>query len=440
MSNSTINFALTSLCQQRSKQLLFNTPLPRYTPISPYNGAFTKFQLDMRRKAEVLKYNNNSSSTKTNNLTRAERWSQIANGNSNSQSSNFPSINLTLVDYQGNYTNIIVKYPDTLKTIQTPQYSIDSNGNTVLDINAYQIVGNNGYYYVNIITEGALNQCNKNTLISTPTSSSDVPGPVINLIGDESIPLYNYNKNVNAYSYNSNREQTKLWLYNPTSDIFLLNGKNTKILTMMVSNLVDQPSNIFTLQFPISLYVKGTNISSNVLLDPKNNSYNFTGLNVGIQSINFSVNYNNNPIQFANPPIISISGSQALQYNNGTYIVNNTTNTVNNTQIKFDIAFQQPPTSSTDYYTAKLYIAYITISNINLPTKSGYVYDFYLKVNSSNINFKNSNIIDQTNYNNNIQNTVIGCYINSSTNIIQYNTNISVPTSTVPYIGGLTLQ
>lgn len=423
-----INFALTSLCQQRSKQLLFNTPLPRYTPISPYNGAFTKFQLDMRRKAEVLKHNNNASSTKTNNFTKAEKWSQIAKGKSNSQSGNFPSINLTLVDYQGNYSNITVKYPDTLETIQTPQYYKDTNKNTVLDINAYQIVGNNGYYYVNIIKEGALNKCNKNTLIPTPTSSCDVPGPVIYLIGDESIPLYNYNKNVNVYGYDSNREKTKLWFYNPTSDIFLLNGKNTNILTMMVSNLVNQPYNNFTLQFPISLYVKGTNISI-----PTSNPYNFTGLNIEIQSINFTVKYNNNPVQFANPPIITISGSQTLPYNNGTY-------TVNNTQMNFDIAFQQPPTSSIDYYTAKLYIGYITISNINLPTKPSYVYDFNLTVNLSNINFKNSNINDETNYNKNIQKTIIGCYINSSTNIIQYNTNITVPTSIVPYIGSLTLQ
>jgi hypothetical protein len=412
-----INFALTSLCQQRSKQLLFNTPLPRYTPISPYNGEFTKFQLDMRRKAEVLKHNNNASSTKTNNLTKAEKWSQIVKGNSNSQSSNFPSINLTLIDYEGNYSNITVKYPDTIETKPTPQYYIDTNGNTVLDINAYQIVGNNGYYYVNVITGGALNQCNKNALIPTPTSSSDVPGSVIYLIDDETVPLYNYNKNVNVNGYDSNREQTKLWFYNPKSDIFLLNGKNTNILTMMVSNLVNQPSNIFTLKFPISLYVTGTNISSNVLLHPTNNLYNFTGLNVGIQSIKFSVKYNDNPVQFTNPPIITISGSP-LTYNNGTY-------TVNNTKMDFDILFQKPPTSSTDYYTAKLYIGYITISNIDLPTKPGYVYDFYLTVNSSNINFQSNNINDQINYNNNIQNTVIGCYVNSSTQIIQHNTNIT---------------
>jgi hypothetical protein len=430
MSGQTINFALQSLCQQRSKQLLFNKPQPRYDPLSPYNGTYTKFQLDMRRKAEVLKYSNNASSTKTNNLTKAERWSQIARGNSNFQSSNFPTINLTLLDYQGNYSNIIVKYPDTIETRPTLQYILDNTGNQILDINAYQIVGNSGYYYINKIIGGALNQCINDKILQTPTSSSGVPGPVINLIDDESVPLYNYNNNVNAYSFDSSTVQDKLWLYNPTSDIFLLNGNSTNILSMMISNIVNQQSNIFTLKFPVSLYVTGTNISSNVLLDPSNNLYNFTDLNIEIQSINFTVKYNNTPIQFANPPIISISGSP-LTYTNGTY-------SVNNTQMNFNINFQQTPTSSTDYYTAKLYVGYMTISNINLLTKPGYVYDFYLTTNLSNINFKNIN--DQTNYNNNIQNTVIGCYVNSSSKIIQYNTNINVTTLTVPYIGGLTLQ
>ena len=61
MANPTINFALKSICQQRAKQLTFNTPLPRNEIVSPYNGNYTKEQLDMRRKAEIFKYNNNFS-------------------------------------------------------------------------------------------------------------------------------------------------------------------------------------------------------------------------------------------------------------------------------------------------------------------------------------------------------------------------------------------
>jgi hypothetical protein len=55
MSGITTDLSLNLLCDQRKKQMLFNIPQFRYTPVSPYNGSFTKFQLDMRRKAEILK-------------------------------------------------------------------------------------------------------------------------------------------------------------------------------------------------------------------------------------------------------------------------------------------------------------------------------------------------------------------------------------------------
>ena len=252
------------------------------------------------------------------------------------------------------------------------------------------------------------------------------------------MPLYNYNTNVNSYSYDSNIIQDKLWLYNPTADILLTNGNSTKILTMMVSNLVNQTSKNFTLKFPFSLYATGTDISSNVLLNPTLNRYNFYGLNLGIQSIEFNIKYNNTIVNFSSLPIINISGSSLtypLIYNSSTNIYG--TNNINNINMNFDISFQQPPVSSSDYYSAKNYMGYITITNINLLTQPGYVYDFYLKVNLSNIIFKSIN--DKNNYNN-IQNTITGIYINSSTNIIQKNTYIYVSTPTIPYIGGITIE
>ena len=80
MSN-TIN--ILSLCYQRKQQQLYNFPLPRYTPISPY-PKYTQFQLDMRRKAEILKYSSNLSSSKTNNLSKKEKWAKLANAKNNS--------------------------------------------------------------------------------------------------------------------------------------------------------------------------------------------------------------------------------------------------------------------------------------------------------------------------------------------------------------------
>jgi hypothetical protein len=73
----TTNISLDVLCDQRKKQMLFNNPQSRYTPANPYNGTFTKYQLDMRRKAEILKYSNTNSSSKTNNLTQTQKLSKI---------------------------------------------------------------------------------------------------------------------------------------------------------------------------------------------------------------------------------------------------------------------------------------------------------------------------------------------------------------------------
>ena len=44
------------ICRQRKLFMQFNVPLSRLTKQSPYDGTITQQQLDMRRKAEILKY------------------------------------------------------------------------------------------------------------------------------------------------------------------------------------------------------------------------------------------------------------------------------------------------------------------------------------------------------------------------------------------------
>ena len=78
MSNTTFNIGLQSICQQRLRKLLYVIPPTRYTPISPY-PKYTQEQLNMRRKTEILKYNNPSQS---NRFTKKELYAQIVNGRS----------------------------------------------------------------------------------------------------------------------------------------------------------------------------------------------------------------------------------------------------------------------------------------------------------------------------------------------------------------------
>jgi len=159
---------LLNIFNNRKKKALFNVPPPRFNIVSPYdensisqktddqgNLVFDensypvyytpqewKFELDMRRKAEVLLHDYTPSQTNPK-LTKKMSYSSL------------------------------VKIPKT-------------NNISAHDIRYYSLV----------------NKCqNINLKINrpTPSSSSDVPGPVINLINKPTVPLYNY--------FNSSREK-----------------------------------------------------------------------------------------------------------------------------------------------------------------------------------------------------------------------------------------
>ena len=127
-----------------------NLPPPfRFNLYNPYIGSnYTKYDFDMRRKSEILKYNSNVSNSQTNNLTKKQLWSLIAKG--------------------------------SYKQLSQEQLN-----------NAIPI-GNN---------VSVLKDCSLNYIKHTPTSSCDVPGPIITLYNDESIPLYNYNETIFNRSY-----------------------------------------------------------------------------------------------------------------------------------------------------------------------------------------------------------------------------------------------
>ena len=128
---------------QRQRLAFYHTPPSRYTPISPY-PANTKQQLDMRRKVEILKYSNNQQNSKTNNLTKNEKWALLSRG----------------------------------KSSQSTSYSaLLSNRSTV---------------------------CTSNETKLTSSTASDIPGPPINIYYDPTTPLYHYqNASINNASYSN---------------------------------------------------------------------------------------------------------------------------------------------------------------------------------------------------------------------------------------------
>lgn len=99
-------------------------------------------ELAMRRKAEILQYNQNNKNT----LTKAQKWSKISRNNGLFKKKSFATQTLTFTD---------------------------PNTSTFPDVNN------------NIIVNCSQNNC-------APTTASNVPGKIMTLCYDKNVPLYMY--------------------------------------------------------------------------------------------------------------------------------------------------------------------------------------------------------------------------------------------------------
>jgi hypothetical protein len=73
-----------AICLAIQSQRRNRMPMVRFNPVSPYSNSFTGIttnitpeQLNMRRKAEILKYESNRMPNQTNNLTKKQKWSRL---------------------------------------------------------------------------------------------------------------------------------------------------------------------------------------------------------------------------------------------------------------------------------------------------------------------------------------------------------------------------
>jgi hypothetical protein len=79
MTDVNVNLAIQSICSLRRAQMLTNVPPSRIElEASPYVSGYRKIDLDMRRKAEILKYQN--ASLKTNSFTKRQQFSRLVKG------------------------------------------------------------------------------------------------------------------------------------------------------------------------------------------------------------------------------------------------------------------------------------------------------------------------------------------------------------------------
>lgn len=310
MSNNNLNLA--SICNQRLRQLLYTVP-PIRSEIqnSPYLQ-YTHNQLDMRRKAEILRYNNPSQS---NRYTKAEKYSQLVNA---------PSRN----------------------NINTPP------------------------------------TCNVN-MIPTPSYACNVPGPVTYFITDTTVPLYNYNKNINSYAV-SLTEKKILWNIFTEKNIFFSSGVSTKLFTLSINSIIDSPTYNFQFQTPIGLYAKGSINTPQNLFIPD--------LSFGINLIDTKILYNENTVN----PINTI----------------NTTPVNDIPVISFDISYIFQRNNSISDYQLLNYVGMLTVSNIGLYTQPGFIYDFYLTFYTNEVGKESSY------YSSNISTNNYGVYCNLSQELL----------------------
>lgn len=220
------------LLNQRNEYNYYNAPPARVETQSPYPNN-TANELNMRRKAEVLKYKNNSQNTKTNDLTKKQNYALLSRGvvNEFSQYTISTFNNTVLQPYSFGYNPInipgllpigtrvsVTGYGYFLKSFNVAgkiyttyiQFSHYGSLGTILQIVNSDI--NHPVYSV-LYTDGTMDDvsgvniipiqvnttpCNSNDIVYTWSSASDVPGSPILLYLDPSIPLYNYIVNIQS--------------------------------------------------------------------------------------------------------------------------------------------------------------------------------------------------------------------------------------------------
>jgi len=304
---------VSGICLQRRKQMLFTIPPVRLEKTSPYNN-YTKQQLDMRRKAEILQYSGNAQASKGNNLTKKQKMAQILSGKY--QNSNYPG---TIVQEVTEVRNEIFDISENVYSYKTITSNVDTN-------------------------------CNNSQIIYSPTSSSDVPGPSMLLYKDDSIPLYNYKNNVEALAF-VNDEDTDEWRHHIDNNTFVIHNTSGNLFTLGIQYGIQNPQYSYNFQIPYGIFIRG--FSTGAI----NATYDLSLSLSTINPFDISVLYNDGDI---------------IDLNTGSTLVPNVSYTDSSFNVRLlDTSFNQSNVS----FQAVVHGGTVQVSNINVFTERGFVYD-----------------------------------------------------------------
>lgn len=261
------------ICRQRKLFMQFNVPLSRLTKQSPYDGTITQQQLDMRRKAEILKYDKNSSSS--NRLTQKQQFANITN----------------------------------------PNY----NANRVA--------------------------CTEDKLRPVPSSSSGIPGPIVYLFEDPSIPLYNYIKGTNPGAITLNEDETQ-WTISIETDVINSENIDTLFSTLVIKKAINQAALFYNVQVPVSYSLVGANLFTDT---------SGTIINVSNITSTFKAKYNDGVARTLSSNLPSNEMRVHLRPDKNVVTVGN---------------------SSTYSFSASIFAGYMNLNDVLIYTSPGNVYTF----------------------------------------------------------------
>lgn len=196
----------SAYCIQRNFRMFYATPPARLTLVSPYGQGFSEYDLNMRRKAEILQYSKpNTTGSLGNRMTRKELFAQTSRG---------------FNPKQRTYRNA------------TPEQ---------------------------------LSFCDSSMNI-TSTAEADVPGPSQPLYLDKNIPLYMFSPGNRNFSNNVETDTTPFVFHvvTPTVEttyLDLVSGIQTTIGVLDLRQSLDQQQDQFSLQLTINSVITVENIS-----------------------------------------------------------------------------------------------------------------------------------------------------------------------------------
>lgn len=273
---------INQLANQRRQFALLSIPPTRFTPVSPY-PKYTQFQLDMRRKAEILQHSATKSNTKTNNLTKKQEFAMLVQNRN--------------------------------RKLTQQEVAVAAANSNIVD-------------------------CVET--IYTPTSSSDVPGPVIYLYNDPNIPLYNYN--ISSSVGIQNNQDTQQWYTNAKENTYFTNGSNTLLSLLAITKYIENSTTTYSFQTSAAIYVNG-----NITTLPSSSTYDLSDVSISVSKVQCYVYYGEDIV--ASPTVYH-----------------------DFTDLSVDINY-----SKVGSFTASLFVGNITINGIQLYTTPNFVYKIMLK-------------------------------------------------------------